>query len=641
MLLRAFKRAYRKLSRRDVARSPSYTDSDLAPRRSGRAYALPCRIGKDEVDVENRRASTPPRSQRTTQHRQTPNRLARRLLKFRTQHADNRDLFRLARTTLFLLSGVLLLSVAAIVDPLLHRGVETGSEVPAVRQATGRELATNVDLTRFDVSQVDPILTSLQTNGFVYLRQPISWADIEPSEGTYAWERMDTVVNGATARGMHIVALVNDTPDWARRASELSYPDAPPADLDVMASFLQTLATRYGDAINFYQIYDRPNLPANWGGSSPSPAEYTELLASAFGSIRAANAQAKVVLAELDPYGADARLGSDLAFLNQLYDVGAAAFFDIAALQLDGGSRAPSDRSVQSDRLNFSRAIALRELMIDRGDGQKAIWATRFGWEANEDRSNALVASYLLEGIDRARKEWPWMGPLFAWDLSPVHEEWAGFALLNADGTVRPQFEALASFGTSEGAHVAPTGFAPVQSRSMSYAGNWQDQHLDQQVFQTTSEVGASLTFRFAGTGIDAIIRQSPDAGMVLATLDGKPLPNSAFPVRDGASEIDLEWFTASDIRATLATGLDGGEHELRLWLDTEGRLTIGGFIATSRLEMVWPVKVLTIAGIALLVAGFREFIYLIARRWGHLDRRVAARPGPIWGQFSERWAHR
>jgi hypothetical protein len=56
---------------------------------------------------------------------------------------------------------------------------------------------------------------------------------------------------------------------------------------------------------------------------------------------------------------------------------------------------------------------------------------------------------------------------------------------------------------------------------------------------------------------------------------------------------------------------------------------------------MVWPVKVLAIAGIVLLVAGFRELIYLIARRWGHFDRQSTRRVGPIWGQFSERWSHR
>ena len=91
----------------------------------------------------------------------------------------------------------------------------------------------------------------------------------------------------------------------------------------------------------------------------------------------------------------------------------------------------------------------------------------------------------------------------------------------------------------------------------------------------------------------------------------------------------------------TLATGLDDGEHTLVLTLSTPGRLTIGGLIVTRRQPMVWPIIVLTVAGIALLIAGFRDFIYLVAGRWGHLSRPAGTRIGPVWGQFSERWAGR
>jgi hypothetical protein len=232
------------------------------------------------------------------------------------------------------------------------------------------------------------------------------------------------------------------------------------------------------------------------------------------------------------------------------------------------------------------------------------------------------------------------MGPLFVWDLVPMNESWAPYALLQADGTAKPQFTALASFGATRQAEIAPTGFAPMQSSAVVYQGTWQVQHLDRQVFQTTSETNATVTLRFRGTGIDAILRQSPDAGPVRATLDGEPLPGN-FPVEEGASIIDLEWFQALDRRTSLASGLEDGEHVLTLTLASEGRLTIGGLIVTRRQPMVWPIIVLTVAGIVALVAGFRDLIYLIANRWGHLNRPGSRRIGPVWGQFSERWAGR
>ncbi len=128
------------------------------------------------------------------------------------------------------LIGVLLVATSGVSDPVLHRGVETGAEVPYVHQNTGRELAVNVDLTRFDPSQIDSVLATLQTSGFVYLRQPISWAAVEQTQGSFNWERLDAIFEHASARGMQIVATIVNTPDWARRASERGYADAAASD---------------------------------------------------------------------------------------------------------------------------------------------------------------------------------------------------------------------------------------------------------------------------------------------------------------------------------------------------------------------------------------------------------------------------
>jgi hypothetical protein len=538
-----------------------------------------------------------------------------------------------------LLAGILLVGSSAMVDPALHRGVEVGSAAPVTVQSTGRELAVNVDLTRFDPAQLDSVLSTLQSSGFVYLRQPVSWANIEPTQGTFDWAALDAVINGAEAHGMHVVVTVENTPGWARRASELNYADAPPSNASDLADFTTALASRYGSKLLFFQFYDRPNLPERWGGATPSAGEYVELLAAAFNAIRGTNSDAKVVLAEIDPRGTGTVPGDDLRYLRQIYEVGGAAFFDVVAIQLDGGSRAPSDRSIDPARMNLSRAILVREFMVERGDAAKPIWASQYGWAATDSLSDQTISEYLLEGIDRARSEWPWLGPMFSWSLVS-DAQGAPYALLNSDGTAKPQFNALAAYGASDESRTAPTGFVPMLSNAVEYSGNWDDQHLNRQVFRTTSETNASLTVRFEGTGIIAILRESPDAGVIHAKLDGKPL-GSRFPIEDGASVIDLEWVQAEDIQATLAEGLDDGQHVLELTLSGTGRVTIGGMIVTRRLPMVWPIMTLTLIGIILLIAAFRDMIYVVANRWGHFDVRGSLRRGPSWGQFSERWSPR
>lgn len=266
--------------------------------------------------------------------------LERQLLRWRIHFGSSRVAFRLGRSLLLFITGVLLVGSSAMVDPALHRGVETGAAAPVTVQNTGRELAINVDLTRFDRSQLDAVLGTLQSSGFVYIRQPVSWASIEPTQGTFDWSGLDAVINGAEAHGMHVIVTVENTPGWARRASELNYADAPPSDASTLADFTSALANRYGAKLLFFQFYDRPNLPERWGGATPSPGEYVELLAAAYNAVRGTNSDAKVILAEIDSRGMGSVPGDDLHYIQQVYDVGGAAFFDVVAIQLDGGSRA-------------------------------------------------------------------------------------------------------------------------------------------------------------------------------------------------------------------------------------------------------------------------------------------------------------
>jgi hypothetical protein len=62
----------------------------------------------------------------------------------------------------------------------IHRGVGDGITPPIVRQYTGRDLAANVDLTRFALDQLTSVTAGLQANGIRYVRQTFSWAEMSP-----------------------------------------------------------------------------------------------------------------------------------------------------------------------------------------------------------------------------------------------------------------------------------------------------------------------------------------------------------------------------------------------------------------------------------------------------------------------------
>ncbi len=538
------------------------------------------------------------------------------------------DAARLARAVVFALLGLCVALGAAISNVYLHRGVETSAKQPYVVQASGRELATNVDFLMFDPSKYDAVAAALKEAGFAYVRQPFSWARIEPQRGQFVWEPYDRIVGVLEAHGIQILGVLAESPAWARAPMSPQVLDAPPAQAEDFARFVGEFTRHYRGRVSYVQLWDLPNSADHWGGQPAKPEEYAALLALGFNAARLASPETKVVLAELDPGEA----GNDLAFLRALYELRADAYVDVVAARVEGGTASPYDRTIRRARRNFSRAVLFRELMIEQGDTSRPIWLTHFGWNggAGGPISEKERADYTIAAIKRARSEWPWMGLMFAWDLVPRAGEPPGYALLGPDGAPTATFQALASFGTSDTGTAAPTGFAPTEARPLRYEGAWGRQHLQidgvDRVFRTTSEIGASVTLRFRGTSITAYLRQGPQAGVVRATLDGGPLPG--WTAEGNATPIDLSYYRALDVPMLLASGLEDRVHVLTLTLEGPGdlttgtvQLTLGGFVVARDAPLMWPVVILTTAAAVLLVLAFREVAYVVAMRAGYLQR--------------------
>ncbi len=564
-------------------------------------------------------------------------------------HADD-DAARIARAVVFVLLGLCVAIGGAIANVYLHRGVETSANPPFVLQASGRELATNVDLLLFDPSGYEAIAAALKEAGFLYVRQPFSWSRIEPQRGEFTWEAYDRVVEAFNVHGIQILGVLVDAPAWARAPDAAPTTDAPPARMEDFANFASEFARHYQARVPFVQLWDLPNNADHWGGRAARPEEYLSLLALGFNAVRLASPETRIVVAELDPGNGS----SDLQFLRRLYEIDAESYFDIVSARVDGGTASPYDRRVRPDRTNFSRAVLFRELLIEEGDQTRPIWLTHVGWDGGPGRkvSEEEQADFSVAAVKRARAEWPWVGPMFYWDLVPRSEDAAGYALFGPDGSASLTFRKLAEYGTSAAGTAASTGYVPTEARPVVYQGTWGRQHLQidgvERVFRTTSEVGASVTLRFYGTAVSAYLRQSPQAGVARVTLDGGPLPGWE---SDGdATRIDLSYYRAQDVPITLASGLDDGLHVLTITLDGKGalptgaaRLTIGGLVVARDAPLMWPVVILAMTALVLLVLAFREVAYVAALRAGYLQRRrgVELRPPlphlPDWRPA--RWA--
>jgi O-antigen ligase len=437
----------------------------------------------------------------------------------------------------------------------------------------------NVELTQYAPADLARELDRIAAAGFTWVRQPFLWATIEPEPGVYAWDAYDAVVEAVAAReGLALVAVLDGTPPWARHELAPEHPYAPPASVIAFGDFAGAVAARYADEIAHYQVWDEPNIASHWGGLDPRPAHYLAMLREAYRAIHAADATASVIAAALAPTverGPDNL--SDVLYLRALYEQGGGDFFDAAAGKPYGFGTGPNDRLVDESLLNFSRLILLREEMVRRGDGDKPLWGSNFGWNALPadwrgppsiwgSVSAQVQAQYTQAAYERARREWPWIGGLILqhWEPdAPADDPIQGFA-------VAPRIAGWLAEGLrlSDGALIP--GRYPAQNAHTVYSENWRfgDLGADTLLPAGTDAGGVEnrIVAQFEGTEFAIALRRDDYLAYLIVTVDGRPA-NALPRNRQGEAFIVL---TSPERTPELslirvAEGLNNGPHTVEI----------------------------------------------------------------------------
>lgn len=400
-------------------------------------------------------------------------------------------------------------------------------------------LGANVELTQYTNDELDQQLTLMEQAHIVWVRQFFYWDEIEPQQGEFQWGIWDHMVQAVGQHpSLRLVAVLMNSPDWARTGRN---PSAPPDNLADFQNFARTFAQRYGSSIDYYQLWDEPNLTEAWGGRDPRPSAYAALLQTGYEAIHSADASATVIAAALAPTVEQGpRNISDWRYLRDLYALGAKDFMDAVAAKPYGFDLPPSDRRVGERILNFSRIVALQEEMLRHDDGHKALWASNWGWNSLPEGwsgspsiwgqvSNADRLRYTLDALDRADREWPWLGGMILqhWqpDAPPDDPIW-GFAVMDHVGNPTPLWQALAG---RQQASAATNGLYAAANPFASYSGVW-----------TFSQLGADIgwvndsqaAFDFLGRDLALLLRQDDYVAYLYPTIDQQPA--NAVPV-DGA----------------------------------------------------------------------------------------------------------
>ncbi len=513
-------------------------------------------------------------------------------------------------------------------DAFLLRGIPAG--LPDAIPHGGARLGINIYLDNAGEAERSEALSGIQAAGIGTVKHSFYFSD------AFDWTAADRLVEAISSEGLTLVPLLDGDP-----ATNF----APPADLDAFAQWAGEFARRYGDRLTHYIIWDEPNLTSHWGGRPVNPNEYGALLSAAAMSIRAHDPDAVIVAAPLAPTteaGPD-NLAEPL-YLAALYEAGAAAAFDVVAAKPYGFDTGPDDREVSVNKLNFSRPILLREVMLANGDGHKAIWAGNWGWNSLPggwggapsiwgQTSEAQQAEWTVAGLERARREWPWMGVLFLenWqpDAAADDPRW-GFSIAG-----RPAAGALAAFIAAQPPGVAMPGFHPAgpDDPAQAFEGAWAfSPEFGADIGQ---EFGDRVRFSFWGTDVGVKVRRADFRARFHATIDGQPanaLPRDEF----GAALVLTSADSTEDYLAIEPVGrnLAPGPHTLEL-VASRGwdQWALNGFSAGYRPAGVsQPWHSAALGGLALLsLAGA---VYAARRaEWG----AAGARLGRSFGRLSNR----
>ncbi len=299
-----------------------------------------------------------------------------------------------------------------------------------------------------DPDKIDAGMGMIADAGFGWIRQQFEWAEIEvDGRGQFtdsrndingdgqpdtinAWDKYDRIVEFAETYGLDIQVRLDNPPAWARNPQLGNF--APPEDTQDFVNYAVAVAERYRGKVQYYQVWNEPNLTFEWGGLPVNPEGYTELLCRTYHALKAVDPNIVVITGALAPtIDLSGTNLMDFIYLQRMYDAGAGDCFDILSVQGYGLFSGPTDRRMRPTTVNIARNIYIRDMMVANGDAEKPIWMSEAAWNfvpSEDEHPEDIIqrynygqvtpeqaGDYIVGLYQRSQEEWSWVGVINYW----------------------------------------------------------------------------------------------------------------------------------------------------------------------------------------------------------------------------------
>lgn len=201
-------------------------------------------------------------------------------------------------------------------------------------------------------AQWEPIARMLRRTGIGWMRERLSWGQVEREEGKLEWGKYQTVADTLHGQGVRVYQIFHDSPGWTHPGEQTRNPD----DLRHVYRFTKEAAAHFRGQILAWEPWNEPDISF----FDQLGDKYAGIQKAAYLGFKAGNPDVDVLLCSL--------CRGHSAFSDNIFECGVADYVDVFNFH----TYSPIDRYVQTIRSWVSLAEGY-------GVSDRPIWLTEAG----------------------------------------------------------------------------------------------------------------------------------------------------------------------------------------------------------------------------------------------------------------------